>query len=380
MSGEQTSLGLNLESVVAGWRERGRSTTPFLDDVEAKLGLVRHPLFVCSKDARGRMRVFDSAATWAAAVVEADRRAHPNLKAWAEICHASRVSVAPFMPWVANESESLDDLFRCELGVDDPPETPYCYVPEGWQEPNGKRTPVWLGNYVPRATDWRSLVAVEWSMRGQGTGNMPLEKSALALEMLRVLQVCAAFVVLDNGDSLVCRRPVELHFDAQGRLGRTDGPAVVWADGSREWYLWDQPIPARLHRQLNELYDSEGVRPNASGVAPEVMPTRQCEAMDALLRRELSDDPVFSSWFFDEKLRAGSYNVIDRDGPWRQEGQTVLGQTELRQVSLGGEERCFLVEQHDDAGRTHERVIEVPTTALTVKEALAWTFDPQDGR
>ncbi len=390
MFGNRSLRRIELENALCTWRARGRSTEPLYDYTESKVAAVRHLLFGIPHEAELSIRVFDSALAWSKGVERAGPRAHAHLKAWAAICHASRVSVAPFLPWLANESESLDDLFRCELGADDPPSTPYAYVPEGWHEPTGKRTPVWLGTYLPRSTDWRSLVAVEWSMRGVGMGQMPEKESALAFETLQALHACAAFVVLDNGVALVCRRPVELHFDAQGRLGRSDGPAVVWADGSTEWFLCDQPVPLPMRERIEKRYYGGSVPDARAGLRSSEDEFKwqgqdgalgrkrpAPEEIQAWLRFELRGEPAVSGWFFEEALHAGRHTVLDTDGLWSQEGQTVMRRTELRQVDMGGETRRYLVEQGDPEDcQARERVIEVPGTAHTVSDALAWTFDP----
>ena len=333
------------------------------------------------------VRIFDSAAEFSRAVEQAGRRVLPHLRRWAETCHASAVSVGDLLPRVANESEALAGLFRVELGGDELAESYHCYAPEGWANPDGKRTPILLVGHVPRGVDWRSLVAVEWCMTGTGRGKMPPAHYDFAFETLAALRACAAFVILDNGIALVCRRPVELHFDSLGRLGRCDGPAVVWANGEIEFYLADQAFPRVLRDRCNQLYhgtanpwpqpDMEWEEKLTRDLCDDYLyPVRKSGAeLTKVIREGLAENPLFSSWFFEEDLRAGRYIVWDTAGPWSQDGRTVLREMQLRRVERGSEVRHYLCE----LGADHhaDRIIEVPDRFFRVEDALAWTLDPQ---
>lgn len=372
------------------WRNRARSTAPLVDFLESKLRGVRLHLLGIPAEDDIEVRICDSAEEFSRAVEQAGRRVLPHLRRWATICHASTVSVGDLMPWLANESEALETLFRVELGGDELAEAYHCYAPEGWADPQGKRTPVLLAGHVPRAVEWRSLVAVEWCMTGTagtGRGKMPGVHFDLALETLLALHACAAFVILDNGIALVCRRPVELHFDSQGRLGRCDGPAVVWANGETGWYLADQAFPHVLRDRCNQLYhgtanpwpqpDMEWEEKITRDLCDDYLyPVRISGAeLTKIIREELAENPLFSSWFFEEDLRAGRYIVWDTVGPWTQGGGTVLREMQLRRVERGLGVRHYLCELGEE--RHAERVIEVPDRFFRVEDALAWTFDPQ---
>ena len=374
-------------SALCSWRERARSTEPLLDSLESKLRGVRLHLLGIPAEDDIEVRIFDSAAEFSRAVEQAGRRVLPHLRRWAETCHASAVSVGDLLPRVANESEALAGLFRVELGGDELAESYHCYAPEGWANPDGKRTPILLVGHVPRGVDWRSLVAVEWCMTGTGRGKMPPAHYDFAFETLAALRACAAFVILDNGIALVCRRPVELHFDSLGRLGRCDGPAVVWANGEIEFYLADQAFPRVLRDRCNQLYhgtanpwpqpDMEWEEKLTRDLCDDYLyPVRKSGAeLTKVIREGLAENPLFSSWFFEEDLRAGRYIVWDTAGPWSQDGRTVLREMQLRRVERGSEVRHYLCE----LGADHhaDRIIEVPDRFFRVEDALAWTLDPQ---
>jgi hypothetical protein len=369
------------------WRELGRSTDSFEDYLEAKMRQIRFYLLGIPADDDIKIVECDSAAEFSHAVQKAGRRAARHLQLWAETCHASRVSVDDILPTVANESEALENLFRFELGDHDNTVPYSCYVPDGWGAKNGKRTPVCLAQYVPRAVAWRDLVAVEWCMRGAGRGNMPQKNYDLAFETIIALHACAAFVILDNGVALVCQRPVGLEFDSKGRLGCIDGPAVVWTNGDTEWYLADQAFPRVLRDRCNQLYHGTANPWPQPDMEWEEKITRDlCDdylypvpisgaELTKIIREGLAENPLFSSWFYEEDLRAGRYIVWDTVGPWTQGGRTVLREMQLRRVERGSEVRHYLCE----LGADHhaDRIIEVPDRFFLVDDALAWTFDPQ---
>lgn len=379
------------------WRELGRSTEPLVDFLESKLRQIRHHLLKIPTEDDIEIVVCASATEFGHAVQKAGPRATLHLKQWAEICHASRVSVDDILPTVANESEALASLFRFELGDHDNTVPYSCNVPDGWGAKNGERTPVCLSSYVPRAVDWRELVAVEWCMGGAGRGKMPQKNYDLAFETILALHACAAFVMLDDGVALVCQRPVGLEFDSQGRLGCSDGPAVVWPNGDTGWYLADQEFPRELQERYDRLY-----RGTANPWPQPKMDSNEKEMdSDEKIRRELCDDflyhgkirgrelaeiirqdlahnPLFSAWFFEEDLRAGRSIVWDTAGPWTQEGGVVMGETHLRRVERGSEARHYLCEFDGPAkDGCVARVIEVPNRFCSVRGALAWSFDPQ---
>lgn len=371
------------------WRELGRSTDSFEDYLEAKMRQIRFYLLGIPADDDIKIVECDSAAEFSHAVQKAGRRAAVHLKLWAETCYASRVSVDDILPTVANESEALENLFRFELGEDDNTVPFSCYVPDGWGAKNGKRTPVCLAEYVPRAVAWRDLVAVEWCMRGAGRGNMPRKNYDLAFETIIALHACAAFVILDNGVALVCQRPVGLEFDSKGRLGCIDGPAVVWTNGDTEWYLADQEFPHELQERYHRLYrGTENPWPQPKMHSDELLGRELCDdfrypdkitggELAEIIRQDLAHNPLFSAWFFEEDLQAGHYVIWDSDGPWTYGGKLVMGETQLRRVERGAEARHYLCEFYGPASDGVARVVEVPDRFFSVRDALAWSFDPQ---
>lgn len=337
------------------WRGKGRSVEPASEDLAVHLRAVCRYLF--RRDRPVRLLHYDSVQAWSEAICRAGERVSPALVAWGELCQASQFQAEQFLPRLANQSEALENLFRCEVNL----RVDFHYAPNSWEVKHGpeQTTAVWLVNYVPRASEWAQVVAVEWALARSGGDAMPAERAHFARAMLGALAECAGFVPLSNGDVLVCRRPTKLLFDSSGRLGCDDGPAVAWADGSAQWWICDTPVPVKLLPTLNRLH-LRGKR----------------ELIREFLRRELAEYAAFRPWYVEAALRDGKYEVLGADGPWGTPRGSVLRRAELRRVEFQGKAYHYVCELPEPgAPDSNFRAIAVSDTVTSVADALAYSFD-----
>jgi hypothetical protein len=409
MSGKKSYRKNLREHVLHKWNEFARATeqtrdqnndewnplhdwfqnSPEFEFLETKLKEARRGLTGIPLEDPIWVHILDSAAEWTAAVARAGEQVNLHLSQWMETCHASLNEVENILPLTVGESSPLHDLYRFNLGLSDDDPRGLRFVRDSWSSPHGSRSMVHLNTHQPSSTEFISLVAVEWSLLGYGRKKMPQAFCDLANATLQILTACAAFLILDDGTALVCRRPLELHFDQQGRLGRRDGPAVVWANGETAWWLGGVAFPSHLQEFYGKIYCRDAMLwpPNPAidedtkilldlndGLVEPVRP--KPSEFAEMIRQDLSNEPDFAGFFCEEDLRAGYSKLLDAVGPIRQGERVVMLNTELHQVVRGDEERHYLCEILNPDAEDYERVIEVPNRFYRVEAALAWTFNP----
>lgn len=154
--------------------------------------------------------------------------------------------------------------------------------------------------------------------------------------------------VFERDVALVCRPPVEIHVDARDRLHSTDGPAIRFSDGTREYRIEGLSVP----REVVEERD----RFPASLVL---------EERNAELRRIFLAQMGNLRFVKDAGARVVCEDVDGAGMPRR-----------LLQVPFQhGESWQFVAVKCPSTG--HDFILRVPPRVRTCADAIAWTFGLQ---
>lgn len=338
------------------------------NEIEEPLTELYRCIFPRGAQSKVRVRYFDSNVCWQRALLAAQPAIYQHLKAWAEISVPSFGTLQALLPTIANQSKALGSLFW----LPDSASISCRSVRKEWGTQHGERLVVALDHFIPRRDDIQEILCLLWMLSRAGGKGLPEKVLPVVSATLQILQRCAAFVVLPDGEALVCRNPKILRFDEQGRLSCAEAPAIVWANGTELWYLCDEPLPPEVALELSQLAkNAEEVGDRGSGVAAKESRVREH------LRRSLAEYPQFATWFFLQDLRANRFRVLDQSGPWMQAGRVTRRACRLVEVVRGDEKRHYVQEIAEIEGK-FPRTVEVPVGFETVDEALAWTFDPMN--
>ncbi len=181
-----------------------------------------------------------------------------------------------------------------------------------------------------------------------------------AREGLLVLLMHVVDLVPGKEACIVLEKPVELHLDPRFRLHRVDGPAIVWRDGYREWYL-------------------QGVK--HSGTFLTKVPTiAQIRGERNQERRRL----LLERYGYEEYLKDAKAELIgdDKFGKlWRIPPRRIKMRTQhghYTDYSSRMSEPEVWVEVENATNEPDNTVrrffLRVPPTTTTPKAAVAWTF------
>ena len=151
--------------------------------------------------------------------------------------------------------------------------------------------------------------------------------------------------------AIVCGPPVEVHRDAQYRLHREDGPAILWRDGYAQYMWHGVRVPQALIEKPDEITREDLIREQNAEVRRAYRERLGNERFAAMLDLE----------------------AVDRDaiGAPGYEQEYILWRTrELDPVA--GEHIQFVQVRCHSTGR--EYMLCVPPDIRDVYRALAWTF------
>ncbi len=345
MPGKMTSTQ---HSRIAAWLKRISCTDPLPADLTKRI----YALYAASPDLGHCTGVLiqDSLKHFSGLVQIHSREAALGVRAIYDI-HSGHTDNQPLMPSIARlPGIKLDGL-------------PY---DDAWsfEAASGFSAYVDLHDYVPhqfspeRAISLEEAVVASRHRTDAFTGNV-----AAAEALLSVWAAVGAFIPIPNGPALVCRRPREMRVDAQGRLGSTHGPALVWPDRTEEWWLCGKPIDPESKQAIQENGDD------------------QQEGLFSVKMPSLLKDSRFWDQAFEERLLAGEHRVLDVDGPWSVGGRPIQNVTRLCQVEWEGHLRHYLCELPEgvtnEGNPTPMRMLRVPASIVKVVAALAWTFDAE---
>jgi hypothetical protein len=189
---------------------------------------------------------------------------------------------------------------------------------------------------------------------------------------------------------LVLEYPIEAHRDDEGRLHNENGPALVWKDGNRHYYIHGVRVTHRFIAKpptmayINDQMNTERRRILIEKFGPE----KYLKVMGAQLR---SEDEFGKLWVVDRTIARDMFVRRNSNDPRVQQLITPIGNwggfeiTDENEKAIrkhkgwddNTEDICFveLVNSTPEPDGTYSRYFErVPPKTKTPKDAIAWQF------